>query len=90
MKTAVVKSSTLATAQRWDAKYNMALVEYLQENGLEETPENVETARLAIRSRDTAAVEAARSLRIEAGEILGRARELDQSAELTYPPRNRP
>ena len=42
----MVKSSTIATTGRLDAEYNLAVVEWLEARGLEETPENV---RLAMR-----------------------------------------
>lgn len=90
MKTAVVKSSTLQASGRWDAKYNIALAEYLEQNGLAETPENVAAAMDAIKARDTAAKTAAQNLRKEAGNLVAQARELEESAELTYPLRHRP
>lgn len=89
MKVATVKSSTLQAAGRWDAKYHVAVAEFLTENGLDETPQNVAIAMDAIRARDTAAKETSRDLRDKAGELLNQARALDESAELTYPLRNR-
>lgn len=89
MKAAVVKSSTLQASGRWDAKYHIALAEYLEQNGLAETPENVAIAMDAIKARDAVAKTAAQNLRQEAGALLTQARELEESAELTYPLRTR-
>lgn len=89
MKAATVKSSTLQAAGRWDAKYHIAVAEYLTENGLDETPQNVATAMDAIRARDTASKAASRDLRGKATELLDQARALDEAAELTFPLRNR-
>jgi hypothetical protein len=89
MKSATVKSSTLQAAGRWDAKYHIAVAEYLTENGLDETPENVAIAMDAIRVRDTSAKATSRDLRGQAAELLNQARVLDESAELTFPLRNR-
>jgi hypothetical protein len=90
MKTAVVKSSTLAAAGRWDAKYHITLAEHLRENGMEETPETVQIAMKAIREWDTATMLKVRDLRARAAVIAEEARSLEQSAELTYPHGYRP
>jgi len=47
-----VKASTLATTGRWDAAYNLAVVEWLEEHGLTETPENVQTAMAALKEKE--------------------------------------
>ena len=51
MKYGTVRLSTLQTTGRWDAGYNLAIVEWLKANGLDETPENVRKAMKAIEER---------------------------------------
>ena len=76
MKYGDVKSSTLATTTRWDAHYNLAVIEYLRTHDLDETPANVETAMAAIKHRNNVLDAKATKLRIRAKRLSEKARDL--------------
>lgn len=89
MKQAVVKSSTLTAAGRWDAKYHIAIRAWLDEKGLEENEDTVRQAMQAIRDRDTELKELAVQKRSEAATLVDEARQLEDEAGLTFPIRTR-
>lgn len=89
MKQAVVKSSTLTAAGRWDAKYHIAIKAWLDEKGLEENEGTVRQAMQAIRDRDTELKDLAVQKRSEAATLVDEARQLEDEAELTFPIRTR-
>jgi hypothetical protein len=89
MNHAEVKSSTIAAAGRWDAKYHIRLKDWLNERGLDETEENVLQAMEAIRAHDTGRKELAVQKRLQASDLVNEARQLKAEAELTFPIRMR-
>jgi len=53
-RTGTVLDSTLATTGRWDADYNLDIVDWLKANGLAETPKNVRRAMAELEMRRAA------------------------------------